>query len=145
MNANSTIKEQIRRNLVALISLAIAVTGLGYNTWRNEASEHNRNQRLVSIELLLMLADVHQLTQDAHWGDSENRATILREGWSKVLTIRDLAQIAEGSVPASAINLYEAWSTDYKALGTDIEAEKRIATAVEAVRSDAHEILKSLD
>ena len=145
MNKNTTFKEQVRRNMVALISLAVAVTGLGYNTWRNEASEHNRNQRLVSIELLLMLAEVHQLTQDAHWGDSEYRATILREGWSKVLTIRDLAQIAEGSVPTSAMNLHETWGADYKTLGTDIEAQKRIATAVEAVRSDAHEVLRSLD
>lgn len=145
MYTNTTFKEQVRRNMVALISLAVAVTGLGYNTWRNEASEHNRNQRLVSIELLLMLAEVHQLTQDAHWGDSENRAAILREGWSKVLTIKDLAQIAEGSVPSSAANLYEIWSVDYKALGTDAEARKRIADAVDAVRSDAHAILTSLD
>lgn len=145
MSANSTFKEQVRRNMVALISLAVAVTGLGYNTWRNEASEHNRNQRLVSIELLLMLAEVHQLTQDAHWGDSENRVPILRQGWSKVLTIRDLAQISEGSVPASATNLYETWRTDNGALGTDFKAVKRITTAVDAVRSDAHEILKSLD
>jgi len=64
MSASSTFKEQVRRNMVALISLAIAVTGLGYNTWRNEASEHNRNQRLVSIELLLMLGDLQQLNLD---------------------------------------------------------------------------------
>lgn len=145
MDVNTTIREQIRRNMVALISLAVAVTGLGYNTWRNEASEHNRNQRLVSIELLLMLADVHQLTQDAHWGDSEDRATILRQGWSKVMTIKDLAQIAEGSVPSSATNLWKTWGADYKALGTDFAAEKRIADAVDAVRSDAHELLTSLD
>jgi uncharacterized membrane protein YebE (DUF533 family) len=40
------IKEQVRRNAVALISLVIAITSLGYNTWRNEASENNRTQRL---------------------------------------------------------------------------------------------------
>jgi Tfp pilus assembly protein PilO len=51
MSASSTFKQQVRRNMVALISLAVAVTGLGYNTWCNEVSEHNRNQRLVSIEL----------------------------------------------------------------------------------------------
>jgi hypothetical protein len=39
------IKEQLRRKTVALISL-------GYNTWRNEASEANRTQRLVVIEVL---------------------------------------------------------------------------------------------
>jgi hypothetical protein len=68
MSASSTFKEQVRRNMVALISLAVAVTGLGYNTWRNEVSEHNRNQRLVSIELLLMLGDLQQLTLDNHYG-----------------------------------------------------------------------------
>jgi len=34
--------EQVRRNSVALISLVVAVTSLSYNTWRNEATEHNR-------------------------------------------------------------------------------------------------------
>ena len=52
MSKSASIKEQIRRNLVALISLAVAVTSLGYNTWRNEASEYNRNQRLVILNLL---------------------------------------------------------------------------------------------
>lgn len=49
MSSTLTIREQFRRNAVALISLAIAVTSLGYNTWRNEASEHNRNQRVISM------------------------------------------------------------------------------------------------
>ena len=46
MNARVSLKEQFRRNMVALISLVIAITSLGYNTWRNEASEANRTQRL---------------------------------------------------------------------------------------------------
>lgn len=145
MVINTTIREQIRRNIVALISLAVAVTSLGYNTWRNEASEHNRNQRLVSIQLLLMLGDLQQLTLDRHFGKDIDSAAVLRQGWSKVLTIKDLAQIAEGSVPSSATNLFETWNADHKALGTDDGAEERIMLALEAVRSDAHEILKSLD
>jgi len=36
MKSLSSLKEQIRRNSVALISLAVAVSSLGYNTWRNE-------------------------------------------------------------------------------------------------------------
>ncbi len=39
---------QIRRNTVALISLAIAVSSLSYNTWRNEKTEINRNQRIAA-------------------------------------------------------------------------------------------------
>jgi hypothetical protein len=52
MNTGRKLSAQIHRNLVAIISLAVAVTSLAYNTWRNEESEHNRNQRLISIEVL---------------------------------------------------------------------------------------------
>ena len=86
MNSILTVREQFRRNAVALISLTVAVTSLGYNTWRNEASEHNRNQRLVSIELLLMLGDLQQLTLDRHYGKGIDAEATLREAWSKVLT-----------------------------------------------------------
>lgn len=131
--------------MVALISLAVAVTSLGYNTWRNEASEHNRNQRLVAIELLLMLGDLQHLTLDKHYGSNIDGAAVLRQGWSQVLTIRDLAQIAERSVPSSATYLYETWSSDNHLLGTNVAGKERIITALESVRSDAHELLKSLD
>lgn len=131
--------------MVALISLAVAVTGLGYNTWRNEASEHNRNQRLVSIELLLMLGDLEQLTLDKHYGADADREAVSRKAWAKVLSIRDLAQISEGSVPESAMALYGIWSVDYDELGESTGAKARIVSALDEVRSDAHEVLKSLD
>lgn len=145
MNSNPSLKEQLRRNMVALISLAVAVTSLGYNTWRNEASEHNRNQRLVAIEMLLMLGDLQHLTLDRHYGKDINGAAILRTGWAKVLTIRDLAQLTEGSVPESAANLYEAWNADSNLLGVDVEGKDRIIAALEAVRRDTHDVLRSLD
>ena len=131
--------------MVALISLAVAVTGLGYNTWRNELSEHNRNQRLVSIELLLMLGDLQQLTLEQHYGDAANRDAVSRRAWAKILSIRDLAQISEGSVPESAVTLYDIWSSDYDELGESTGAKDRIVSALDEVRSDAHEVLKSLD
>ena len=43
---------QLRRNLVALISLTIAISSLGYNTWRNEHSEDNRNKRFAAFEIV---------------------------------------------------------------------------------------------
>ena len=52
---STNLMDQLRRNRVALISLAVAIISMSYNTWRNEASEANRTQRLVSIEILLKL------------------------------------------------------------------------------------------
>ena len=63
--SSRSITEQIRRNAVALISLVVAVTSLGYNTWRNEASEGNRNQRWASFEVLLELGELRQLMERA--------------------------------------------------------------------------------
>ena len=140
-----TFQEQLQRNAVALISLAVAVTSLGYNTWRNEASEHNRNQRLVSIELLLMLGDLQRLTLDRHYGKDIDAEAILREAWAKVLTIRDISMVAEGSVPVSAMHLYDVWSADYDQLGSGTEAKDRIMVALNQVRQDSQDVLKSLD
>jgi len=40
-NTPYTFREQIQRNLLAIISLAVAISALGYNTWRNETTEEN--------------------------------------------------------------------------------------------------------
>ncbi len=145
MGNNRSIREQLRRNTVALISLVIAITSLGYNTWRNEASEYNRNQRLVSIELLLMLGDLQQLTMDRHYGENIDGPALLRAGWAKVLTIRDIAQVAEGGVPDAAETLYETWNSRYAELGEVTEAKDAVIAALEDVRDETHQVLQSLD
>lgn len=145
MNKQSSLREQLRRNAVALISLSVAVTSLGYNTWRNEASEHNRNQRLVAIELLLMLGDLQQLTLDRHYGKNIDGEAILRKAWAKVLSVRDLAQIAEGNVPQSATALYDTWGAEYDELGETKASKDKIIDALEVVRRDTHDVLRSLD
>ncbi len=145
MNQKSTLREQLRRNAVALISLTIALASLGYNTWRNEASEQNRNQRLVSIELLSMLGDLQQATLDCHYGESIDCPATLRRGWTKVLTIRDLSLVSSGSIPESADALFEIWRADSAHLGKADATEKRIIEALEAVRRDTHDVLVNLD
>lgn len=42
-------KDQVRSNIVAIISLLLAILGLSYNTWRNEITEHNRNVRQAGV------------------------------------------------------------------------------------------------
>ena len=93
MPMNNSLKEQVRRNLVALISLVVAISSLSYNTWRNEQSEYNRTQRLVSLEVLMRLGDLQQLVYHHHWDkDFENRGN-LRTGWTIVL-VTNLVQQA---------------------------------------------------
>ena len=56
-DAKNSILEQLRRNTVALISLVVAISSLSYNTWRNEATEENRNLRVAAFEILLKLGE----------------------------------------------------------------------------------------
>jgi len=43
------IRGQIKNNLLAIISLVVAFSALGYNTWRNELTEHNRKADIAVV------------------------------------------------------------------------------------------------
>jgi len=146
MKPGTKISEQLRRHLVALISLAVAITSLGYNTWRNEASEHNRNQRLVSIEVLRNLGELQQVIYHRHWGtDNEDKGSALT-GWAVVLTIHDLAMVLQSPLPESAEQLRAAWDQHSGKLGGDKdEHAERIVYAIEQLRDDVHALLGNLD
>jgi hypothetical protein len=50
----NTIKSQIGRHSVALISLLVALSSLAYNTWRNEQTEENRNIRSIALFFIVI-------------------------------------------------------------------------------------------
>ena len=43
---------QIKVNIVAITSVIVALTGMGYNTYRNEKTEINHNVRAAAFETL---------------------------------------------------------------------------------------------
>lgn len=116
------ITEQIRRNAVALISLVIAITSLGYNTWRNEHTEDNRNQRWASFEILLKLGELRELINYIHFDCNLSFRGNPRSGWVVVEAIEDLTLVLEDMTPASAEQLKVAWSENWRGLEYDDEA-----------------------
>lgn len=140
-----SVKEQFRRNLVALISLVVAITGLSYNTWRNEASEDNRTQRLISLEVLMKLGELQQLVWHHHYDkDIEDKGN-LRTGWTLVLVVKDISQILDGTLPQSTEALYETWNKRSNELLNSTEANDAIIDAINVVRADALALLEELD
>ena len=137
-------RDQLQRNSVALISLVIAISSLAYNTWRNEASEHNRNQRLVSMEVLRNVGELQQVVYFRHWDQDTDRGNP-RAGWALVLTIRDLSQVLDADVPDSGDRLWAVWDANWQGLGRDSQDYERIIDALTAVRADAQALLQSLD
>ncbi len=138
-------KGQLQRNAVALISLVVAITSLSYNTWRNEASEHNRNQRLVSIEVLRNLGELQQVVFHLHYDQDVDLQINPRTGWAIVLTVNDLAMVLEAPLPETAENLRAVWDENWEGLGSNSASVEAIVTALEATRDEVHALLHNLD
>lgn len=140
----ASIKEQLRRHSVALISLAVALSSLAYNTWRNEQTEANRNVRVAGIELLLKLGELDQVVFFSHWEHDQLRGNP-HTGWAYVLTVRDLGQLTNRPATESATALLDVWQANWEGLGEDDAAEKRISKAIDLTRSDILSVLAALD
>lgn len=145
MSNKISFKEQVQRNLVAIISIFIAVSSLSYNTWRNEKTEYNRNQRLASLEVLLKLGELQELVFYSHYDRDAQGKGNPRTGWALVLTVRDLSQILEAPLPASSAELVATWGDHWDNLGDAQQSADAILAAVEAVRDDTLELLTMLD
>ena len=145
MSKRIAIKEQLRRNAVALISLVVAITSLSYNTWRNEASEHNRNQRLVSIEVLRNLGELQQVVFHLHYDQDLDLLINPRTGWAIVLTVNDLAMVLDAPLPETAENLRAVWDDNWNKLGKDDTSVDAVIEALEATREEVHALLRNLD
>jgi hypothetical protein len=138
------IRQQLRNNAVALISLAVALSSLAYNTWRNERTEHNRNVRTAAFEVLMRAGDLERVTFLAQY-DRDRSGGSPRTGWTDVLAIRDLSALVPGEVPSRAAELLKVWGDNWEGLGKDDEtAVNRIDDAIGKLREAALGTLHSL-
>ena len=116
-NTSDGIVDQLKRNTVALVSIIIAVSSLSYNTWRNEKTEENRNQRLASFEVLLKLNELQQVIFHNHYDKDSSDKGNPRTGWAYVLTVRDLSRVLHPPLPAAADELLAVWESNWYGLG----------------------------
>ena len=140
----NTYVEQLRRNAVALISLVVAVSSLSYNTWRNEATEDNRNLRFAAFEVLLKLGELQQVVFHVHYDKDLDKGNP-RIGWAYVLTINDLAKVLPGAMQESATELLQAWGGNWESLADSTISLDLVMQALDATRSQTLELLRSLE
>ena len=140
----TSIRQQLRNNAVALISLTVAISSLAYNTWRNERTEHNRNVRTAAFEVLMRAADLERVTFLAQY-DRDRNGGSPRSGWTDVLAIHELAALVPGSVPDRAAELQQVWTDNWEGLGKpDETAVNRIDDAIGRLREAALATLRAL-
>ncbi len=139
-----TVREQLRNNAVALISLVVALTSLGYNTWRNERTEHNRNIRTAAFEILTRLSEFERVVFLAQY-DRDSTGGNPRVGWTHVIVIRDLSEVVPERVPTQAAVLQKVWGENWEALGQEDEAASdRINDAADELKKATLEVLRAL-
>ena len=140
----NTLKTQIGRHSVALISLAVALSSLAYNTWRNEQTEENRNVRTAGIELLLKLGELDRVVFYSHYEKDQVQGNP-RTGWAHVITARDLGSLLHEPAISSSTRLVESWQQNWTGLGEEDRAAKDISEHIDQTRNDVLAVLAALD
>lgn len=136
---------QLQRNAVAIISLVVALTSLGYNTWRNEQSEGNRNQRFASFMILSKLNELQQLVFHRRYDPDLVAKGNPRTGWTYILTIKDLSQVLPAPLPSSADKLKATWNINWENIENDQASVDNILSGLDEMRDETIQLLKTLE
>lgn len=134
---------QLRRHSVAIISLVVAVSGLSYNTWRNEQTETNRNVRSAGFELLVKLGELDRVVFFSHF-DRDPQMGNPRSGWAYVLTIRDLGELMPDEAARSTRDLVGLWQNNWSGLGDSDDSAQMISDAIDECRDKVLQALADL-
>ncbi len=154
---------QVSNHSVALISLFLAATSLGYNTWRNETTEVQRNLRQASFQVLVELGELNQIVLYRRYfqaptepGAVERRPDLVFDdarswvgGWGKVTMVRDLTSFMPEPLPSHGSALFSTWETDAAHLNSG-SAERRdqastaLLAEIEGLRSATVQMIDSL-
>ena len=138
-----TIRQQVHANAVALISLLIALFGLGYNTWRNEQTEENRSVRVAAFEVLQHLGELQLVVNFAFFA-KEKQLGHPMAGWGRVALISDLSQVLPTPAPQHAEQLHQVWQANWERITDDEASVDRITAEIDRTREAIREILRRL-
>ena len=144
MQTQHRLRDQVRRNAVALISLVVALWSLGYNTWRNEQTEQNRNTRHAGFELLMQAGRMREILYHLRYDAEAAGESSLRSGWVVVLSIENLAMLLDAPTQESAARLREAWSANWSKIDND-SSKDSVEQALDDFQSDTLAMLRTLD
>ncbi len=114
------LSQQIKQNSLAIISLFVALSALGYNTWRNELSESNRNIRQSGFEIIMHVGELQKIAYLSHFDRDQNKGNP-RLGWTEVLLIKDLSHLMPKKIQDKSENLLEVWRENWQKLTDEDE------------------------
>ncbi|MDO9008891.1 MAG: hypothetical protein Q8K57_10680 [Thiobacillus sp.] len=139
-----TVRQQISNNLVAIISMVVAVSSLLYSAWRHEVTEDQRTVRQAGFEILRNLGELQTIADHAHYGDDPLQGNPV-SGWGRVLMVRDLSRLMPEPAQIHTVNLHKTWEAEWAGLGENPASSERITAAINACREQTALSIASLD
>ena len=140
----STLLQQVNKNLLAIISLVVALSALGYNTYRNELTEENRNVRFAGFSMLMELAKLQQLIDYAHYDKDVVKGNPI-SGWGHLLYVRDMSYLVSAEVVAETEALIQVWGDEWQTVRDDESSNQRVTAGINALRERVRYTMESLD
>jgi len=134
---------QLRNNLIAIISLIIAITALFYNTWRNEQTEKNRNTRTAAFEILKELGELQIIVNYYHYQHGKEMGNPFL-GWGHIAFISDLGQLLPNPVSNHVKTLTAVWSKNWEKIPTNDPATDSITNEIDQSRESVLGALRRL-
>lgn len=139
------LSQQVKQHSLSLISLFVAFSALGYNTWRNELSESNRNIRISGFEIIMHVGELQKIAYLSHYDKDQYKGSP-RLGWTEVLLIKDLCQLMPDSLQKESENLMATWTDNWQQLSTDDELSiAAIDVALYEFRNKVLLVMKQLE
>lgn len=135
--------QQLKLNIVALISLTTAIVGISYNTWRDHQNEMNDNMRKAAFQVLTDLGELQTIVNYAHFQKDSTLGNPI-EGWKQVVMVRDLSHLLKPEPARAADKLYSKWQTNWEKLTTDKQAEIIISNQITQTRKAVLTTIDSL-
>lgn len=139
-----TVRQQISNNLVAIISMIVAVSSLLYSAWRHEVTEDQRTVRQAGFEILRNLGELQTIADHAHYTNDPSQGNPVT-GWGRVLMIRDLSSLMPGPAQNHAGYLFKTWEAEWAGLGKNTASSERITAAINACLEQTAQSIASLD
>ena len=140
----STLLQQMHRNLLAIISLVVAMTALGYNTYRNELTEENRNIRFAGFSILQELSELQLLIDYAHYDKDTVKGNPIT-GWGHLLYVKDMSYLVSDEVVSETEALIKVWGHEWQTVRNDEESNQRVTAGINDLRELIRHTMASLD
>jgi hypothetical protein len=90
--------EQVRANIVAIVSVVVALGGLTYTTWRNEKTEANRSTRIAAFEVLKTLGELQLVVDYTYYRKDPARGDSTM-GWRRAQSLKRFSVRSKVGLP----------------------------------------------